>query len=171
MSDIRQIRIGKLTLNIGTGKEQDKLEKGLKLLRNMTGRVPVKTKSKKRIPNWGLRLGLPIGCMVTVRKAAAMELLGRLVSGRDNRLKESNFDDFGNIAFGIPEYIDIPGVKYDPEIGVMGLQATVTLERAGYRVKRRAAMSRRLPVRHRITRQEAVEFMKSNFDVGVGEVE
>jgi len=71
------------------------------------------------------------------------------------------------VAFGIHEYIDIPGVKYDPKIGIMGLEVCVTLERPGYRIKRRRLLARKIPARHRVSRQEAVEFMSKNFDLKV----
>ena len=165
------IRIEKLTLNVGSGKEQDKLEKSVKLLKNITGLNPVKTVSNKRIPNWGLRPGLAVGCKLTLRKAPARELLSRLLMSKDNKLTEKQFDNEGNISFGIHEYIDIPGVKYDPQIGVLGLQATVTLEKIGYGVKRRRLMPRKIPKKHRITKQESMEFMKKQFDVDIGEKE
>ncbi|MBI3034522.1 50S ribosomal protein L5 [Candidatus Woesearchaeota archaeon] len=162
------IRIEKLTLNIGTGKEQDKLEKGMKLLKNITGLDPIKTTSKKRIPNWGLRLGLPIGCKLTIRKSPAIELIKRLLQAKDNLLEESQFDGEGSVSFGIHEYIDIPGVNYDPKIGIMGLQATITMERQGYRIKRRKNQKRSIPARHRVKKDEAIAFMKKEFNTSIG---
>lgn len=164
---MRQLRVTKVTLNIGAGKSAEKLEKGLKLLKAITGIAPIKTFTNKRIPNWGLRPGLPIGCKLTLRKAGSVELLRRLIQSRDSKLVESQFDDEGNVSFGIPEYIDIPGVNYDPAIGIMGLEVCVTLERPGFRIKRRKVMKRKIPARHRISKQEAIEFMKGKFGVTV----
>ena len=110
---MRDVRIEKLTLNIGAGKEQAILEKGLILLKNITGITPVKTVTQKRIANWGLRPGLPIGCKLTFRKDQARELVKRLLVAKSNILSKNNFDDNGNVSFGIHEYIDIPEVKYD----------------------------------------------------------
>ncbi len=166
---MKDVRIEKLTLNIGSGKEQDKLEKAVKLLKNITGTTVVKTKSLKRIPNWGLRPGLAIGCKVTIRKEHAKELAGRLLAARDGKLELSNFDNAGNISWGIPEYIDIPQVNYDPQIGVMGLQCSLTLERRGYRVKKRVHLRRSLPIRQQVSKEDAINFMKDNFDVKIGE--
>ncbi|HIG98066.1 TPA: 50S ribosomal protein L5 [Candidatus Woesearchaeota archaeon] len=164
---MRQLRVAKITLNIGAGKSTEKLEKGLKLLKAITGITPVKTFTNKRIPTWGLRPGLPIGCKLTLRKAGSIELLKRLIQARDNRLIESQFDGEGNVAFGIPEYIDIPGANYDPLIGIMGMEVCVTLERPGYRVKRRKIMKKRIPGKHRISKQEAIDFMREKFGVMV----
>ncbi len=164
---MRQLRITKVTLNVGAGKSTEKLEKGLKLLKAITGIPPIKTFTNKRIPSWGLRPGLPIGCKITLRKAPSIELLKRLLQARDQKLGESQFDSEGNVSFGIPEYIDIPGVNYDPSIGIMGLEVCVTIERPGFRIKKRKAMKRKIPARHRITKPEAIDFMKEKFGITV----
>ena len=124
---MREIRIGKVTLNFGAGKDQALLSKGVELLELITGVPPIKTKTMKRLAAWGLRPGLPIGCKITLRGEKARELLERLVAARENSLGEACFDDCGNISFGIREYIDIPRVKYDPKLGILGLQVSVTL--------------------------------------------
>lgn len=169
MNPMREIRIEKVTLNTGSGKDQTKLDKSIMLLKNITGLVPVKTFAKKRIPEWGLRPGLPIGCKITLRKKKAIELLKKLLDAKDNQLSEKQFDNEGNISFGIHEYIDIPGVKYDPKIGVIGLEVCITLERAGFRIKRRSVNKRKIPLRHKIRKNESMEFMKQKFDVKVGD--
>lgn len=166
---MKQISVEKVTLNIGAGKDQTKLEKGMKLINNIAGRKPVKTFTRKRIQEWGLRPGLPIGCKLTLRKNEALELLRRLFESTDNTLKPANFDNEGNISFGIREYIDIPGVKYDPEMGIMGLQVCVTLKRKGFRIKNRALKKSEIPRNHRINQKEAIDFAKSTFNLKVGE--
>ncbi len=166
---MRNIRIAKVTLNVGAGKEQTRLEKGVMLLKHITGIEPVKTVTNKRIPNWGLRPGLPIGCKLTLRGASARELLVRLLAAKDNRLKETQFDKEGNLAFGIHEYIDIPGVKYEPKIGIAGFEVCVTLERPGFRIKRRRVKKSHVPQKHRVQKEESIEFMKKEFGVKVGE--
>jgi len=170
-SPMRQIRIEKLTLNIGAGKEQAILDKGIILMKNITGVNPVKTITRKRIANWGLRPGLPIGCKITFRRGMAAELLKRLLTAKDNLLSKNNFDDNGNISFGIHEYIDIPDVKYDPKIGIMGLQASLTLQRPGFRIKRRKIMKRKIPRCHTISQGDAIKFMKDNFNIKIEEEE
>ena len=169
MNIMRNIRIEKLTLNIGCGKDQTRLDKAVRLLNSITGISPVKTFAKKRIPEWGLRPGLPIGCKITLRKKSASDLLLRLLKSKGFRLKDSSFNEQGNISFGIEEYIDIPEVKYDPEIGIMGLEACITLERPGFRIKRRKISQKKLPKRQFITKQDAIDFMQKNFNVKIGE--
>src|SRR3989338_1238596 len=161
MNPMKNIRIEKLTLNIGAGKEQAKLEKGVLLLKTITN---------KRIPSWGVRPGLPIGCKLTLRKQSAKELIKRLLKAKQNKLKESNFDNLGNVSFGIHEYIDIPGIEYDPKIGVLGLQVCITLERPGYRIKKRKLKQKKIAKSHVIKKQDALDFMKKEFNVNVGEM-
>lgn len=169
MNPMRNIKIDKITLNIGAGKDQVKLEKGILLLKNITGMKPVKTFTKKRIPEWGLRPGLPIGCKVTVRKEKIPELLKRLLDAKNNKLKITQFDNFGSIAFGIQEYIDISGVEYDPKIGIIGFEVCITLERPGFRVKRRSIKKNSIGRKHVICKEDAMGFMKKEFGVAVEE--
>ena len=171
MNPMRNIKIEKVTLNMGAGKDQAKLEKGMKLMKNITGIAPVKTFSMKRIPEWGLRVGLPIGCKLTLRKKAANAILIRLLEAKDKTLATRQFDAHGNLAFGIPEYIDIPDAKYDPEIGILGLEVCVTLERPGFSIKRRKIQKKKIPSRHIITKEEAIDFMKKKFNVKIGDEE
>ncbi len=169
MNAMKEIRIEKLTLNIGAGKDQKLLEKGIKLLKNFTGIAPVKTVTSKRIPTWGLRPGLPVGCKLTIRNEKAVEIAKKLLEAKENILDENNFDKDGNVAFGVHEYIDIPGLEYDPEVGIIGLQACITLERRGYRVKKRRLNRTGVGVKHKITAEEAIGFMKEKFNVTMGE--
>jgi len=166
---MQSVRIEKLTLNIGAGKDVSRLDKGVILIKTITGIDPVKTVTKKRIPSWGLRPGLPIGVKLTLRKDKAKELLKKLLHAKDNILKLGQFDDAGNISFGIHEYIDIPGIAYNPEIGIIGLQVCVTLEKPGFRIKYRRLKQKKISKKHMITKNEALEFMKKEFDIKIAE--
>ncbi len=167
----KNIRIEKVTINVGAGKNTDRLEKSIKLIESLAGMPPVKTYSKKRIPTWGLRPGLPIGCKLTLRKEKAKEMLKRLLRAKENKLMPEQFDNRGNVAFGIHEYIDIPDARYDPDIGILGFQVCVTLERPGFRVKKRRIRRGDIHKNHEIKKGEAIEFLKKEFDVNVGEAE
>ncbi len=164
---MRDIRIEKITLNIGAGKDTQKLERGVKLLTTLAGKPPVKTFTKKRIPGWGLRPGLPIGCKITLRRDEAVKLLPRLLSAKEGKLKPGQFDDQGNVAFGIHEYIEIPDVNYDPDIGLLGLQVCVTLERPGFRIKKRKMLKKQIPKTHNISKDDAISYMKEQYKVDV----
>ena len=164
---MRAIRIAKLVLNIGVKDPVAEVEKAYRLLEKITNKKPVKTKATKKARTFGIRKGLPIGVKVTLRGKEAEELLKELLKAVENRLKESCFDDEGNVNFGIKEYLDIPGIKYDPTIGVFGMNVSVQLERPGFRVKRRRLKRSKVGRLHRIKKQEAIEFMKEKFNVTV----
>ena len=158
-NSMKQIKIAKVTLNIGAGKNEELLKKGLKLLQKLSPQAPVKTVAKRRIPAWGLRPGLTIGCKVTLRKKTD-ELLKRLLAAKGMALSAKNFDEHGNFSFGVPEYIDISGLEYDPELKIIGLEAAVTLERPGFRVKKRKLHPVPVGKKQRISKEEAMAFVK-----------
>ena len=166
---MRNIRIAKLTLNIGTGKDEEKLKKGMKLLATLSGVKIVKAFTVKKIPGWGVRPGLPLGCKTTIRGKAIEPLLKRLLNAKTNKLPKSCVDDFGNVSFGVEEYINIPEMKYDPAIGMMGLEVSLTLERPGFRVKRRRIKPAKITSRHKIKKEDAIAFMQSAFSIKVTE--
>lgn len=170
MNQMRNIRIEKITLNVGAGKDQRKLDKGMLLLKMLTGVEPVKTVTMKRVPTWGLRPNLPIGCKITIRKGTK-ELLKRLLYAKENRLKENNFDENGSISFGVHEYVDVEGLEYNHDVGMMGFEVSITLERPGYSIKKRATNPRKVGSKHKITKEESVEFMKKEFGLKIGEDE
>ncbi|MFH1403906.1 MAG: 50S ribosomal protein L5 [Candidatus Altiarchaeota archaeon] len=162
-------RIEKLVVNIGVGQSGERLIRAEKLLEKFSSRKPVRTTSKHKIPVWGLRKGEPIGCKVTIRGEDAVELIKRGLYARDNKLPESCFGDDGNVSFGVREYIDIQGLKYDPEIGVFGMNFNITLERPGYRLKRRMRLKDKITPKRLVKQEEALSFMKEKFGVEIEE--
>jgi len=162
-------RIGKVVVNIGVGESGERLGKAESLLEKFTNKRPVRTASKHKIPSWNIRKGEPIGCKVTLRGDEAVEIIKRSLYAKDNVLSPGNFDVSGNVSFGIREYIDIQGLKYDPEIGIFGLNLNVNLEHPGYRVQRRKRKDVKLPKTARVSREEAIKFMKDNFGVKIEE--
>lgn len=164
---MQEPRIEKLTLNIGAGKDQGRLDKGMQLIKSLTGIEPIKTITQKRIAGWGLRPGLPIGCKLTLRKEKASDMLRRILKAKDNKLKITQFDENGSVSFGVPEYIDIEGAKYNPKIGMMGLEVSVTIEKPGYKIKRRKIKQKKIGKKHRVTKTEAINFLKSKFDLTI----
>jgi large subunit ribosomal protein L5 len=110
---------------------------------------------------------MPIGCVVTLRGEKAEEFLKRAFAIRENRIASYSFDREGNLSFGVPDYTDFSGMKYDPEIGIFGMDISVSIQRPGKRVARRRIMRRSIPHSHRMTRPEAMEFIKQKFNVEV----
>ncbi|MCK9568389.1 50S ribosomal protein L5 [Candidatus Pacearchaeota archaeon] len=155
----RKIRIEKVVLSVGGTAEE--LEKGFKLLQLVTNRTPAKMKSSKRIPSFGVRPGLQVGAVVTIRKDTK-DNLKRLLTAIENRLRKKQISE-NNFSFGIKEYIEIPGMEYQRDLGVRGLDVTVVFKRMGRRVKLRKMKSGKIPLRQKISREEIIKFMEENF--------
>ena len=156
---MEEIKIEKIVLSLGaTG---DQLEKGFKLLKILSKKQPIKTKSKKRIPSLGVRPGLEIGAMVTIRKNPE-EILKKMLLAIDNTLKRKQISK-NNFSFGIKEYLEIPGIEYNREIGIMGLDITIVFKKTGKRVKLRKIKKGNFPKRQMISKEEIIKFMEEKF--------
>ncbi|MDT7872260.1 MAG: 50S ribosomal protein L5 [Sulfolobaceae archaeon] len=164
---MRRIILDKVTVNIGLGESGERLQKAYQLLQDLTGAKPVYTKARKSIREFGVRKGAPIGVKVTLRGEKAVEFLKKALAAVNYRIKASSFDDYGNVGFGITEHVLIPGTRYDPEVGIFGMDVVITLIRPGYRVMRRRRKYIRIPKRHRVTKEEAMEFLKQSFNVTI----
>ena len=160
-------RIGKVVVNICTGRSGEVLEKARTVLRELTGQEPCIRRAKRTIRAFGIRKGEPIACMVTLRGERAEEFLRRALSSVRGRIPERSFDENGNFAFGIKEHIDIPGTRYDPKIGIFGMNVVINIERPGYRVARRRRCKSKVGRSHRVKREEAIEFIKERFGAEV----
>lgn len=156
---MREIRIEKVVLNVGCGGDKEKIERAKKLLKMLTGRKPFITLSKRR-STFGIAKGKPVGVKVTLRGEAAERMLKLALTAVENKLKAQQFND-GNFSFGVAEYIEMANVKYDHEIGMLGFDVTVSLERPGFRVKRRRVKRSKVGKRHKISSEEAMEWAKS----------
>jgi large subunit ribosomal protein L5 len=167
---MRNIRIEKITLNIGAGEPGPNLDKAKKILNKISGKKVIVTKTRKRT-TFGGGKGRPIGAKVTIRSKPAEELLRNLLQASDNTLKPSQFDVNGNFSFGIAEYISIPGIKYDPEIGIVGMDVCVTLERPGFSIKRRRIKARKVGKKHQIAKEEAMEWSRKSLGINITEEE
>ena len=161
-------RVTKVTANIGVGEAGEKLVKAQKVLEMVTGQKSVQTLSKTVNRDLGIREGMPLGCKVTLRGENAEKFLARALSIRENRVYEYSFDKEGNMSFGISDYTDFDGMKYDPEIGIFGMDVNVVIRRkGGERVERRALLRKSIPKEHRVGRDEAIQFMKDKYNVQV----
>ena len=160
-------RIEKVVVNISVGKAGEPLERALKVLKDLTGQMPCKRKAKKTIRDFGIRKGEPMACIVTLRKQRAIEFLKKVLHAVDYKLPKNCFDKQGNFAFGIKEHIEIPGVKYDPEVGIFGMDVCVSLSRPGWRVKKRRRGRSNIGSRHTLTPEEAMVFVKDELGVEI----
>lgn len=162
---MRKIRIEKVTLNIGTGGPGERLENAKDLLEKLTGKTAKETKAQGRSA-FGVSQGRNIGVMVTLRNEKAEKFLERVLKVKDRKIKRRSFSENGNFSLGIEEHIDLPEAEYEPEIGIYGLDVAVSLERPGYRTKRKK-ISKSVGKSHQIKKDEAMKFVKNTFDVEI----
>jgi len=166
-SMMKTITLNKIVLNMGVGKSGDAIEVAKLALDQISGKKSCAREAKETQRDWGVRKGEPIGVAVTIRGENATALLKRLFEAKGNKINGSSFDDFGNVSFGIKEYIDIPGTKYDPKIGILGLDVAVTLARPGFNIRFRSRHKAKIGKTHRISREEAQEFLTRKFGVEI----
>ena len=158
---MRKIKLEKVVLSCGaTGQDLDKAQKLLELL---SGKKAQRVTSAKRIPDFNVHPGLEVGVCVTLRREKAKEILRKLLGAISNTLDEDQIAE-NTFSFGIPEYIEIPGVEYQREIGIRGLNVTVVFARAGIRVRRRKIKKGSVPHKQHVTEEEIISYMEENFE-------
>lgn len=166
-NSMKRPRIEKIVVNLCTGQAGEPLQKARTVLESITGRKACQRKAKKSVRDWGVRMGEPIAVMVTLRKEDAISFLKRAFYAVGNRLKKSSIDNEGNFSFGIREHIELPGVRYDPNIGIFGMDVCVTLEKPGYRVKRRHKLKSQVGKAQKITSEESIVYVKEQFGIEI----
>jgi len=166
-SPMKKITLEKVVLNMGVGKSGDVIDIAKRALDQISGKKSSSRNAKETQRDWGIRKGEPIGAAVTIRGNDAKELLKRLLEAKGNIVNGRSFDNFGNYSFGIKEHIDIPGVKYDPQIGILGLGISITLTRPGYGIRTRSKHKARVGKNHIIKSDEAKDYLVKEFGVTV----
>jgi len=166
-SPMKKISLEKVVLNMGLGKSGDIIQVAKKALDHISGKKSCARDAKETQREWGVRQGEPIGVAVTVRGKDARVLLKRLLESKGNQINGKSFDNFGNFSFGIKEHIDIPGVKYDPQVGILGLGISVTLTRPGYGIRKRSKHKASVGKSHAIKNQEAKDYLVKEFGVTI----
>ncbi len=166
-SPMRKISLEKIVLNMGVGKSGDVIEVAKNALHQIAGKKPSSRNARETQRDWGIRKGEAIGAAVTIRGEDAIALAKRLFEAKGNIVRGRSFDNFGNYSFGINEHIDIPGVKYDPHIGILGLGISITLTRPGFGIRKRSKHKASVGKAHRITSQEAKDYLVKEFGVTV----
>src|ERR671918_810669 len=164
--DMKKINVHKLVINIGVGRSGEPIDKAKNALLELTNQQPAVRGAKKSVRDFGIHKGEPIGVIVTLRHEPAIEFLKRVVAAKNNVLKASSFDNYGNISVGIHEHIDIPGTKYNPEIGIFGMDVSLSLTRPGYRIAKKRNR-RKIGRAHRITKDEAIKYFQQQFGVEI----
>ena len=167
MSAMKEIYVDKVVVHMGVGESGERLVKAEDLVKRITGQKPVRTVAKRTQPAFGIRKGAPIGCKVTLRRENAEKFVRTALDIVDRRLALSQFDRTGNVSFGIEEHTDFPGMSYDPAIGIYGMDINVVLEYKGVRIARRSVERRKLPMDQKVTKEDAVAFMRERYQVEV----
>jgi len=160
-------KIEKITVNIGVGEAGERLKKAESVLQSLTKHKPIETLSKTTNKDWGLRKRMPIGCKVTLRGTDADGFLKDALGTRENKIADYAFDEVGNISFGIPDHTLFKSQKYDPNIGIFGMDVCITMKKSGYRIKHRRIEKRHVPHRHRVTKDESIKFFSETYNVEV----
>ena len=164
---MRSVVVDKVTLNIGVGKAGQELENAKELLETLSGAKAVPTHAKIRNPVFRIKKGDIIGTKATLRGAGAIEFVKKALKVKQFTLPARSFDKEGNFSFGVPEYIEFPGAKYDPKIGMLGFDVCVTLRRRGYRVGKRRHAKCKVGHTHRLTKEDGIEFATGAFGMKV----
>lgn len=159
--------IDKVTVHIGVGESGEHLNNAEEILETIAGQVSIRTRAKRTLQTFAIKKNEPIGCKVTLRGEMAEEFLRTCLAINENKLHESQFDNTGNFSFGIEEHTDFPEMKYDPNIGIYGMDVIVAMTRPGYRISRRKISKRKIPSSHRITKQDSIAFMRDSYGVEV----
>ncbi|MFZ2471874.1 MAG: 50S ribosomal protein L5 [Methanothrix sp.] len=160
-------RVDKVVVHVGVGESGQRLVNAETIMKAITKQQPVRSIAKKTLPTFGIKKNEPIGAKLTLRGKAAEDFLVIALKAAGNTLKKSQFDMQGNFSFGIEEHTDFPGMRYDPEIGIFGMDVSVALKRAGYRIAMRRVAQKKLPIRQRLNKDDSVEFVSKKFGIEI----
>jgi large subunit ribosomal protein L5 len=164
---MRTPKVDKLTVHIGVGESGENLNNAENILNTIAHQQGVRTKAKRTMLAFNIKKHEPIGCKVTLRGELAENFLKTSLEIIEKQLRESQFDNTGNFSFGIEEHTDFPELKYDPKIGIFGMDVTVSLIRPGYRVVRRKIQKQKVPNSHKLTKPDAIAYIKDAYGVEV----
>ena len=166
---IRKPRISKVVVNFSVGASGPPLEKARKLCEQLTNQKPIDCQAKMTIRQFSIRKGEPISLKVTLRGEKAKEFVKKVFWAKEDRVLPKNFDNYGNLSLGIADHLDLPNIRYDPQIGSYGFDTTIVLERAGYRIKDRRRQKRKINSRQKLSKEEAMAFFIKEYGVKVSE--
>merc|ERR1712144_61938 len=159
----RAVVCDKLIINIAVGESGDRLTKAVRVLQQLSGQTPVYSKARYTVRTFGIRRNEKIAVHVTVRGPKAEEILERGLKVKEYELRKRNFSETGNFGFGISEHIDL-GIKYDPAIGIYGMDFFCCMTRPGERVAKRRRCETHVGSAHKIKRDETVKWFKNRFE-------
>ncbi|CAG5120143.1 unnamed protein product, partial [Candidula unifasciata] len=143
----------------GESESDDRLTRAAKVAEQLTGQTPVFSKARYTVRSFGIRRNEKIAVHCTVRGAKAEEILEKGLKVREYEPRKNNFSATGNFGFGIQKHIDL-GIKYDPSIGIYGMDFYVVLGRPGLNISQRRRRQSSTGAKHRISKEESIKWFQ-----------
>ena len=169
INPMQKPRVEKVVINIAIGKSGEQLQKAMTVLERMVNQKPCQRGAKKAVRDWGTRKGEPIACIATLRGENAIAFITRSLDSLGNKLPQTSFDLHGNFAYGVKEHIELAGVRYEPTLGIFGMDVCVTMKKPGYSIKKRRIRKSKVGKGQVLTPEEAIVFVKENFGTEITE--
>merc|ERR1712119_246828 len=163
VNPMKEMRIAKLCINICVCESGDRLVRAGKVLEALTGQTPVFSKARYTVRSFGIRRIEKIAVHCTVRGPKAEEILEKGLKVKEYELRRANFSETGNFGFGIAEHIDL-GIKYDPSIGIYGMDFYVVLARPGYNIAYRRKRKSKVGFPHRLVKEDGMRWFQQQYD-------
>ena len=132
------------------------------MLQELTDQEPVFSSARLTVRTFGIRRNEKIACYVTVSGDKAEEILQKGLHVKEFELPDGCFSTSGNFGFGVQEHIDL-GLKYDPAVGIYGMDFYIVLSRPGRRVMKKKRGCARMGNKQRITKEEAKKWFITKF--------
>merc|ERR1712127_974529 len=155
---MREIKVDKMIINIAVGEAGDRLTKAVRVLQQLSDQQPVENKARYTVRTFGIRRNEKIATHVTIRGEKAMDLIERGLKITDYEISQRHFSQTGNFELGL---------KYDPNTGIYGMDFYIVLCRAGFRVQRKKRKRGVVGINHRITKAEALEWVRTKFQAEI----
>ena len=163
---MRYPKIEKIVVNLCVGETGRRRDNAEKIIETITDAKPVRTYANSTVQAFKVKKGDAIGIKVSLRRKKAIDFLNKALEIQGKTLYLSQFDELGNFSFGIEEHTEF-GLRYDPNIGIFGMNVNVVLKRSGNRITKRRRQKAKMPQRHNMTKEDAAKFIKEEFSVEV----
>ncbi|MGC8479237.1 MAG: 50S ribosomal protein L5 [Candidatus Micrarchaeia archaeon] len=166
---MKNIYLEKVVINIGIGLNENMVENAKALIKKLTDHNSGITVSKRRNPELKLKKGQHIGVVSTIRGKEASEFLKRALDANNNLVSKNAIAN-NSLNFGVKEYIYFAGVKYDPKVGILGMNVNASFARKGARVAKRKRKTSKPSIKHgKITKEEILKYLSDTLKLKIQE--